>query len=162
MTMDESERKYCKVSLKVDDAAVRREVLLAEPTAVDSVFVVKSIPAFLFGVAPGDMIRVTNSDSGEFQIVARGGNVAIRLFLKGTLDREDVSELIERVTSVGGTYEVGFNKDNPERTSLLLLSVGIDKGFGFIEQIMKGSSATGWEWEYANVYDKLGKPLNWW
>ncbi|MFC5476004.1 DUF4265 domain-containing protein [Paraherbaspirillum soli] len=151
-----------RIPLKVDSLSIKREVVLAEPTNEDSVFVIKNIPAFVYGVALGDLIKVTDSESGDFCILNRSGQVTLRAYIDGTLDRQDIKLLIDEITAVGGVFEVGANKASAVETSLLLVSIDVAKGFQLVESLMKKFSAMGGQWEYGNIYDQDENPLNWW
>lgn len=150
-----------RIPLKVSGLSVDREVLLAEPHGANQ-FIVQSIPAFIYGLAYGDEIEVENLDTGEFQIVKRGGHVTLRVFLNGPLDRVEIDELIERVTEAGGLHEIGKNAKADADPSLLLLSVPVSIGFLQIEEAMHTVQSVGAKWEFGNVYSEDGAPLNWW
>lgn len=151
-----------RIPLKINDLPIDREIILAKPTDQDSTFIVNSIPAFVYGVAFGDRIKINNFESGDFIVTARSGQLAIRIFIDGTLEKDEIRHLMENVTSLGGRFEIGINKEDKNKTSLLLVSVDISKGFSEIESLMKKFEKVGGHWEYGNVYDQVGEPMNWW
>jgi hypothetical protein len=138
----------------------RREVVLADPLG-DRRYVVKSIPAFVYGLAFGDIVEIIDEQSGEFLLLERGGNVTIRVYVRGDLERPSIRKLIEDVTRVdGGQYEVGSTAKDKSQLSLLLLTVPVTLGFKTMESWLAGLAPA--EWEYGNVYDSNGRPLMWW
>lgn len=150
-----------RISLKVAGLSVGREVVLAEPCD-GNLFIVRSIPAFVYGLAYGDQIEVANLDVGEFRVVERGGQVTLRVFVTGSLERGEIDELIERVTMAEGLHEIGKNAKATADTSLLLLSVPVSLGFSRIEEMMHAVESPSTKWEYGNIYSDDGLPLNWW
>jgi len=150
-----------RIPLKVGGLSVDREVVLAKPLG-NNRFILQSIPAFIYGLAYGDEIEVENLDTGEFQIVKRGGHVTLRVFLNGPLDRVEIDELIERATEASGLHEIGKNAKANTDSSLLLLSVPVSMGFPRIEEAMKAVQSIDAKWEYGNIYSEDGAPLNWW
>lgn len=152
---------YRRIPLKVSDASVGREIVLGEATSNPAVYVLRSIPAFVYGTAPGDHLELLDAQTGEFVVRERGGSVAARIYLQGSLDRDDVKALIATVVASGGIYEVGFNREDPNKTSLLLLS--FSRGFELesIRSLMSAVDNIGGEWEYVNVYDEEGRLLDW-
>jgi hypothetical protein len=158
-----SKKTLIRLPLKVDDNdPIGREVVLAKATNVPHVYELNSIPAFLFGVALHDTVELLDVDSGAFNVVKRGGQVTIRLYLKGTLDRIDVRSLLDEITAANGYFEVGKNAKGDNGTSLLLLSLPINLGFPRIEALMVPFHDETFQWEYGNVYDRQGHSLNWW
>jgi Domain of unknown function (DUF4265) len=150
-----------RIPLKVDNLSISRESVLAEPSGGRR-FVVRSIPAFVYGTAYGDEIELLNTDTGEFRVDNRGGQITIRVFLPGTLDRPEIDELIKVTTNWGGLYEIGRTARSDDESSLLLLSVPASIGFPKVEALMRDVSAFDGKWEYGNVYTQDGTPLNWW
>ncbi len=137
-------------------------MVLAKATDVPRVYELNSIPAFLFGVALHDTVELLDAESGAFNVIRRGGQVTIRLYLKGTLDRIEVTSLLDEITAANGYFEVGKNAKANSGTSLLLLSLPVNLGFPRIEALMAPFHDGTCQWEYGNVYDRQGLPLNWW
>jgi hypothetical protein len=149
-----------RIPLKVDDLSIDKEVVLAEPRSAGR-FVVRSIPAFVYGTAYGDEIEVM-SESGRFEVRERGGHVTIRAFMSGTLDKAAVDGVIEQVSSLGGIHEIARNAKASDDASLLLISIPVAVGFPLIEQMMNRLAPLKVRWEYGNVYAPSGAPLMWW
>jgi hypothetical protein len=153
---------HVRVPLFIDEMTARREVILAEAAPLPNVFVAQSIPAFIYGLALGDHFCLINAEHGDFKLVKRSGQVTIRGYIEGTLDRPGVTKVIDETTEIGGTYETARNAVDGTGTSLLLLSLHVSHGFPKIESLLSNLPARGCNWEYGNVYDGEGSPLNWW
>lgn len=151
-----------RVPLEAKGLDIGREVVLAEPVPEESCYCLRSIPAFVYGLAVGDTVRIVDQASGKFDVLARGGQVTIRVFVTGSLNRPDVRALIDSVVQEKGQYEVGKNDTDIGGASLLLLSLDIKIGFPKIESLLHAVEGPDVQWEYGNVYDANGKPLKWW
>ena len=102
-----------RLPLQAEGLSIGREVVLAEPLPRDT-YRVRSIPAYVYGLAAEDTVRILDRDTGSFDLVKRGGQVTIRVFVNGTLTRPDVRALVDAVSSAGGLHELGRNDDDPE------------------------------------------------
>lgn len=114
-------------------------------------------PAFAKGLACGDIVKKL-SDTLEFDLIQRSGNLSIRVF-----SRSDIQSIAEQLTpeleKLGGELE----RETPR---MLLYFIHVSCGFSAIEAILNefvgrdGQSA----WMYGNVYDPTDgqTPLNWW
>lgn len=134
---------------------VVREVVLVRQSSPDTYEVLAS-PGLVLGVAAGDTIRLTAP--GEFDVVARGGNVCVQLFRgSGVAEVEELAT--RRLSSVGGWLDGRSAKQ-------LVYTVPASAGFGPLEQALGQVVARfpDVEWFYGNVYDpKDGvTPLDWW
>lgn len=153
---------YVRLPLSIDNAGGRREVVLAEPCGEAGIFVVQSIPAFTYGLGFKDIIRVLDRDAGRYQLVSRGKQIVVRLYVEGSLQQPGITSLIAEVVSLGGVYEIGRNANQARGMSLLLIALDMALGFAQIESLLMPFNGKGFQWEYGNVYDADGKPLNWW
>ena len=153
---------YVRLPLSIDKSGGRREVVLAEPDHKNGTFIVRSIPAFTYGLGPEDVIRVLDAASGGFEVLTRGGEVVVRMYVDGPLDSPAIKTLIDEVVSMGGSFEVGKNADAEGYKSLLLIALSVTIGFGKIEALFAPFNVPEYQWEYGNVYDAAGRPLNWW
>lgn len=117
-----------------------------------------STPAFVKDVARGDVITVNPQQPGEFTLQTRGGNLAIRVMAKSSLEaiREALTGELEKL---GGQLDI-------ESERILVYSIHVSCGFQAIEDILNKyiSGREDCLWYYGNVYDPNDgeTPLNWW
>ena len=116
------EAQFVRIPLLFDRTSGRREVVLAEPAAEAGTFIVRSIPAFTYGVALHDRIRLLDPDSGAYEVVERGMQVVLRLYVDGDLSRPAIQHLIDAVVAAGGVFEIGKNAERENGKSLLLMA----------------------------------------
>ena len=146
------------IRLKVQDSAsgsdVYEQVLVA--TKDDQTYEVLASPGLLSGVAAGDTIRVRGA--GEFDVVARAGNVCVQVFSRSEIDEIDAFTTMQ-VVSVGGWLDGRVSRE-------LVYTIPVSVGFPTIERILRDVVARfpTSEWLYGNVYDVDDgvTPLNWW
>ena len=134
---------------------------LREPVHVESLgdgrFKILYTPGFVEGIAAGDEIKLTGED-GAFEIIRRGGNIAVKLFA-----RESVmpfrNELHESAVQLGGSLDGAIERG-------MSFTFPLSTGFATIEKFFNTWVETheGWTWYYGNIYDlKDGHtPLGWW
>src|SRR5262245_10449318 len=118
-------------------------------------------PAFVDGLAAGDVIELDESAREGFRVLSRGGNLAVIVAFEEDQDRSTglVERLAKAIKALGGTKDGG-----PAR--LLVFTVPVGAGFDAVEKLLNGFVAeqSGTNWWYGNVYeagDAL-RPLNWW
>ena len=115
-------------------------------------------PLLSRSLAAGDILRVINPNTAEYEMERRSGNLCVRVFRKHRL-----SELEEHLTSaiekLGGSLDF-----NSERA--LVYSIHVSLGFGPIEELLNSACEQYADsvWYYGNVYDPNDgtTPLNWW
>lgn len=114
-------------------------------------------PAFIKGIASGDVIRC-NNDQSEFEIIKRSGNLSIRVYSRG-----DIKALAQKLN--GPMAKLGGELDI-ESPRMLVYTIHVSCGFNEIEALFtqaigEDNSST---WLYGNVYDPSDgtTPLNWW
>ncbi|HEV8556113.1 MAG TPA: DUF4265 domain-containing protein [Actinophytocola sp.] len=118
-------------------------------------------PGLAMGAAAGDLLRV--HDDNSFEVVERGGNIAVHVSAPSTADAE-VDRLKGTLESLGGWCDgKGWTRD---RSSLTVFTIPFRAGFAAIESALNaylGRVPAG-EWYYVNVYDPAddSTPLNWW
>ncbi len=121
----------------------------------DSFQLVKS-PAFIRGIASGDIVKML-PDTKEFEIKQHSGNLCIRVYARQGI--EAVSEqLTPELEKLGGELDT-------ETPRFLVYSIHVSCGFKEIESLLNQHiSGEDQMWIYGNVYDpKDGvTPLNWW
>jgi hypothetical protein len=154
-------RNLKRIALRVEKLSIKRESMLAEARGKRK-FIIRSIPAFTYGIAYGDEIEILNDEAGEFRVINRSGHVTVRVFLPGGLDKKSIDQLIEAVSILGGLHEIGKNAISEDGLSMLLLSIPVSIGFPKIERLMRDLETIKARWEYGNVYTDDGTALNWW
>ncbi|WP_422135469.1 DUF4265 domain-containing protein [Endozoicomonas sp. ALD040] len=121
-------------------------------------------PLYATEVASGDVIKVTNAETGGFEIIRRSGNICIQFYLcedKGD-DAQFTSDLAE---DVGVLIEPLNGRIDAITAGLFSLTIPAVSGFQAIEKVfeMAVEKCPGSQWQYANVYDTVtGEPLGWW
>lgn len=137
---------------------IGREVLEVERLQ-DGGFRLLHSPAYVWGIAYGDVIDLAPSELSGFRVRSRARNVAIVVVLKDLADKssDPVQELIAHVNSLGGVCEGG-----PGRA--LVFTVPVSVGFVEIESTFNVfiASCEGASWWYGNVLDPHDQPLGWW
>jgi len=113
-------------------------------------------PGLVEGIAAGDVIRLTDSRTGDFEIVSRGGNLSLKLFHPGAIGPV--------LDWVGPELERLAGRLDGKIDRAAVLTIPATTGFPAIEAVMKRAVAAhpGLTWFYGNVYDSEDRPLNWW
>lgn len=131
-----------------------------EPVEVESLdggaYLVLRTPGFVYGVAAGDEIE-PQEPRGSFLTLARGGNIAVRVFSETALG-EKFDELADDIRlQLDGRIDGRF-----ERSAVFTIPAA--GGFGGIEVLLDEfiEHNEGVVWDYGNVYDGEGEPLDWW
>ena len=131
------------------------EHVIAEPQETQLFRLLRS-PLFVSGVAAGDEIQILPRQPGQFRVLQRSGQLAVRVFCRDNI--ADVAEaLTPRVELLGGRLDT-------ETPRALVYSIHVAVGFSDIEALFNrcvGNSDTR-RWQYGNVYDDSGEPLDWW
>ncbi len=120
----------------------------------DGTYEIPYTPGLVDGVAAGDVIRVLDVATGTFEVVRRGGNLAVKVF--STTDIGPYLEWIDdRLLVMGGRLDGRIDR-------AAALTIPISAGFPAVEQLMtEAADRFQVEWYFANVYDDNGKPLSW-
>lgn len=113
-------------------------------------------PAFVKGVARGDLLKL-NSETQQFEVKKRSGNLCVRVFCRGDIDRlgDNIAPELEKL---GGQLDLATPR-------MLVYSIHVSCGFNAIEDIFNRHCQSGESgWIYGNVYDPNdgATPLNWW
>lgn len=111
-------------------------------------------PALVPGLAAGD--EVLPMPGGTYDLVARGGNVAVQVFADD-FEEGPLDDLRARVAEHGGRLDARARQ-------VRVFTVPAAAGFDVIEALFDAFVADhgSAEWAYGNVYDTRGRPLNWW
>lgn len=115
-------------------------------------------PLFIRNMAAGDIIKLINPATGDYEMEKRSGNLSIRVFRR--YDLEELAQyLVPAMEKLGASLDL-----QTERA--LSLSIHFSIGFKAIEQILNVACTRYSEsvWYYGNVYDPDdgSTPLLWW
>jgi hypothetical protein len=114
---------------------------------------VVATPGLVLGIAADDVVRIT--PDARYQIVERGGNLAVQVYG----DHDLVDEVTKDVWELGGSLD--GRADN-----LTVYTIPVSAGFLQVERVFKDLVARhpDVEWYFGNVYDTEDgvTPLNWW
>ena len=112
-------------------------------------------PGLVYGIAAGDLIDL--GDSGDFNVVLRGGNFAVRVYSQQPIAATEPDLTAKVKALLGGTLDGQVEKG-------LAYSISSKAGFTAINRFFDAlcSPKTGLLWEYGNVYAEDGTPINWW
>lgn len=112
-------------------------------------------PAFVEGIAAGDQIRL--HAGGSFEVVRRGGNICLLVVPDEAPAPDDLAPLRDAFDELGGIVEL------PPDRRFIVITVPAAPGFDAVEAAIDDwTGPRGHHWEYGNVYDTDGNPLNWW
>ena len=118
----------------------------------------KKAPMLVRGLAKGDIIFLDENHAGEFNVVKRSGNLAVRVFRKADIEVLE-SILTPQVEMHEGTLDIQTNR-------ALSYSLHVNLGFAVVEALFDNAMAAYSDsvWYYGNVYDPADgvTPLNWW
>jgi Domain of unknown function (DUF4265) len=132
------------------------EAVLADPCG-PSRFRLASSPGLALGAAAGDEIELR--EDGTFNVVARGGQLAVQLLATKPFDDAAVHALTAQLAALGGYLDGGH-------LTLRIFTVPVSAGFAAVEVVMDAFVARhcGTEWYFGNVYDPVDgvTPLGWW
>ncbi|HMI94836.1 MAG TPA: DUF4265 domain-containing protein [Polyangiales bacterium] len=149
------------ISLPVLDEsgqAKTREQLETEPAPPDGHRLLQS-PAYVDGIARGDVIRLDPDSPRGYALLERGGYLALVLALASDDAKSSARLALEPgVKALQGSCEGG-----PAR--VLVYSIHASASFPEVEQLYDAFCAAnpGASWWFGNVYDpSSGAPLNWW
>ena len=115
-------------------------------------------PAFVDGIARGDLLELLPDIVEGYRIIERGGYLAIVVaFPDAEAKSKSHQLLIESLVPVAGVCEGG-----PSHS--LVCSVPVTAGFPNVEAILNSfcHEAPGTTWWFGNVYSLSGEPLGWW
>lgn len=120
-------------------------------------FLVAGSPALAGGFAAGDEITV-HAD-GTFDVVTRGGNLAVQLYAPSSFDTTDLAAVLTQVEGLGGYLDGGHEQ-------VRVFTIPVTAGLAAVEKIFNAfiEKHPSFEWYFANVYDPADDvtPLNWW
>ena len=116
--------------------------------------------ASLCEVAAGDIIRMTNHDRGEFEIVVRGGNVCIQFYLPES-DINDVAAARRVAAEIARDIEPLGGSMDGHTAGLIAFTIPVGVGFPAIESVFANADERHpGRVAYSNLYDSAtGHPL---
>ncbi len=129
----------------------------------DSTWELLNSPLYAMDAAAGDVVKIVDEESGSFEILKRGGNVCVQVYL-GELDADDseattrLAENLLRLLSPLGGRVAGVTP------GLVSFTVPARSGLSAIEAVFNHAAdlSKGAQWQYANVYDPAtGDQLEW-
>lgn len=128
------------------------EQLLARPLDEPGQFQLVKSPAFIKGLAAGDVIAL--DEDQQFSLVRHSGNLCVRVY-------GDLAGKTETLT--GELEKLGAELD-VQTPRLQVYSLHVSLGFQTIEALLDQYLPAGCQWAYGNVYDPADgeTPLNWW
>ena len=119
-------------------------------------FLVLFSPGLVEGIAAGDIIRVIDVATGQFEVVSRGGNVSVKW-----MARSPISKFLNQADEFLGP--LGARRDG-NIANAAVWTIPVTATFSAIEDAMNRVTElvpdSGW-W-YGNVYDENDNPLDWW
>jgi hypothetical protein len=144
----------------LDESGTRvetREVLEVEREAPNRVRLMHS-PAFVAGLARGDLVELDPSLLTGFRVIERGGMIAAVFAFRTTQQRKEAEQQLSiEIQGIGGICEGGPGL-------ALVFSIPAGAGFpaveGFLNDILRRFPGGGWY--LGNVHGADGEPLNWW
>jgi hypothetical protein len=151
------------VGIAVKDAATPGiEQVPARPIGENEWELVRS-PLYATEVAAGDVIRISNRETGEFEVVTRGGNVCVQFYL-GETDADNSQMTIEVAKTIARDIEAFGGVMDAYTPGLIAFTIPVHVGFPAIEAVfLAAADRYHGQWQYANVYDSTtGESLGWW
>lgn len=133
------------------------EQLLASPVdGMEGDYRLLKSPLFVRGVAALDTVRLNKEARGRFEVVARSGLLAVRVFFPNP-DPDLEAQLTAEMEKLGGSLDI-----HSDRAVVYSIHFGI--GFSSIEDLLnRWTAGKTAQWAYGNVYDpQSGERLNWW
>ncbi len=142
------------VSLAIDGRDDAVEELLVQKVG-DNRYRIASSPGMVQGLAANDIIALSGCDGTGFQLLQRGGCVAIHVFCEEERRNAIETALTHELGRIGGVLDGTMGRTG------LCYTVSVAAGFAVIEGALR--RVVGDEWSYSNVYDEeTGELLNWW
>jgi len=137
------------------------EAVPAVPTGEPSTFRLTATPGLVNGTAAADVVHV--EADGAFNVVRRGGNLAVQVYARDLAD--DVYGPLEAEVRLLGGYLDGGG-DGRDGGSVRVFTVPVAAGFPAVEAAFNSfvKQHPDAEWYYGNVYEPGDgiTPLNWW
>lgn len=113
-------------------------------------------PGIAQGCAQGDEILVR--PDGTHSVQRRGGNVALHVYTRDSFAPQDLDALRAAFAPLAGFVEA------PANGRFAVVTIPVSSGFPAIEASIETwvAGRDDVEWNFGNVYDETGRPLDWW
>ena len=137
-----------------------REMIEVDPIGANQYRLLHS-PAFVDGLATGDVIELDQSLTSGFRVISRARNIVVIVAFETEQDKSltPVEDLQRKVRDLGGVVDGG-------PTRVLVLTLPLRAGFERIEPLLADfiQRVPGSTWWYGNVYEAgdPSRPLDWW
>jgi len=143
------------IDLFVEDAPPGATQPVEVERLADGTYRLLYSPGLVEGIAAGDVVRVVDPGTGGFELVSRGGNVAIKVLHDQIAAVR--SFLDPRFERLGGRCDGAIEK-------AAVYTVPVTAGFDSIQNVMRAmvTEVAGSSWYFGNIYDADDNPLNWW
>ncbi|MBY0548240.1 MAG: DUF4265 domain-containing protein [Candidatus Obscuribacterales bacterium] len=152
--------QHVELPIILKGARAGRGEMVEVEAAPNARFTVFEAPAFVEGLAVGDVFELAPEELSGFKVTYHSGNLTIWLMLpEGAVYREEDRPGLDAVIGeLGGVF------DGCAVKKILIFSVHVTAMFDQIEKLMERLTEKypGSTWQYGNVYDWENKPLNWW
>jgi hypothetical protein len=149
------------INIRVDLTDIERFEAVPVERLPDGTFLLLGSPGFAGGFAAGDRVKKSSRDPEDFEIVERGGNVSVQVFLRSG-KHEALEYFHQQFRGICRCVDGGLDGKNSGH--LIILTIPVRVGFQAIQRMLAEIPAIVAldSWMYGNVYDQNGAPLNWW
>lgn len=112
-------------------------------------------PGLAYDIAAEDEIELL--DGGHYRVITRGGNLAVRVFSEAQFDTSSEQLICAVANELSGRLDGRIDRG-------LAFTIPVRSGFPAVEKVFGEylQMNPGTVWEYGNVYDENGNPLEWW
>jgi len=112
-------------------------------------------PGLAYDIAAEDEIELF--DGGRYRVITRGGNLAVRVFSETQFDDSSEQLINAVVTELSGRLDGRIDRG-------LAFTIPVRAGFPAVQKVFGEYLQTNPAavWEYGNVYDENGTPIEWW
>lgn len=142
---------------KTDNEPVLEQIVV-QAAKQPGEFVLTKSPAFVRGLAAGDLIRYPAETELGYELLQHSGNLSVRV-----LHKHNTEALAQALTPEMELRDGCLDVQSPK---LLVYTIHVSIGFQRIEELMDSTMGrfTDCVWYYGNVYDPADgvTPLNWW
>lgn len=152
------------VGVAVEGATASGVELVPAQLLTDGNWLLLRSPLYALQLAAEDTVRVAVNEAGAFEVIARGGNVAVHFFLAES-ESDDLHATARAANGLAPEIARLGGRLDGQTPGLIVYTIPVKAGFSAIENVFAAavSEFPGAQWQYANVYDvATGEPLGWW